>query len=285
MIIDGTGLAAQVRERVANDVAALLRDRGIVPGLAVVLVGDDPASAIYVRRKGSMAREAGIRSIEYRLPADTPEEELLAVLDRLNADGDVHAVLVQLPLPAHIGVERVLRAIDPRKDVDGFHPENVGALAIGRPTLVPATALACLLIARAVHPSLRGRSAVVVGRSTIVGRPVAQLLLIEDCTVTIAHSRTRDLPAVTRQADLLIVAVGKAALVDGAWIKPGATVIDVGINRVGGEDGAGRIVGDVDFESARSVAGAITPVPKGVGPMTIAMLLENTLRCVALQAA
>ena len=284
MTIDGAALARSVIAGVAADVALLREERGIVPGLAVVLVGDDPASAIYVRSKDRRAREAGIASSTHLLPTTTSEDELLALLALLNGDAAVHAVLVQLPLPTHIRVERVLRAIDPRKDVDGFHPENVGALAVGKPTLVPATAVGCLALIRTVRPSLRGLDAVVIGRSTIVGRPVAQLLLIENCTVTIAHSATRDLPAVARRADILVVAVGRANMVDATWIKPGATVIDVGINRIGG-DGERRIVGDVDFASAAMVAGAVTPVPGGVGPMTIASLLQNVLRCVALQSA
>jgi methylenetetrahydrofolate dehydrogenase (NADP+)/methenyltetrahydrofolate cyclohydrolase len=284
MTIDGAALARGVIAGVAVDVARLREERGIVPGLAVVLVGDDPASAIYVRSKDRRAREAGIASATHFVPAATSEDELLALLALLNADPAVHAVLVQLPLPTHIRVERVLRAVDPRKDVDGFHPENVGALAIGKPALVPATAVGCLALARTVRPSLRGLDAVVIGRSTIVGRPVAQLLLIENCTVTVAHSATRNLPAVARHADVLVVAVGRANMVDASWIKPGATVIDVGINRIAA-DGAQRIAGDVDFASVSTVAGAITPVPGGVGPMTIASLLQNVLRCVALQSA
>jgi methylenetetrahydrofolate dehydrogenase (NADP+)/methenyltetrahydrofolate cyclohydrolase len=278
-VIDGAAEAANVRAEVREGVAELQREAGEVPGLAVILVGADPASEIYVRLKSRRAAELGIRSFEYRLPADTAEDEVLRLLAELNARDDVDAILVQLPLPEQIRADRVLRAIDPRKDVDGFHPENVGLLGIGEPALVPCTPLGCIRLAKTVRASLRGLDAVVVGRSAIVGRPAAQLLLIESCTVTLAHSATRDLAAVCRQADVLVVAVGKPDFVKGSWLKPGATVIDVGINRIATEDGKGRITGDVDFASASEVAGAITPVPGGVGPMTVAMLMQNTLRC------
>jgi len=267
-----------VHARVRDGVDALRREHGVVPGLAVVLVGNDPASSIYVRTKTRRALEAGIRSLTFDLPADASEAELLALLDQLNERDDVDAILVQLPLPKHVDTERVIRAIDPAKDVDGFHPENVGLLGAGHPSLVPCTPLGALHLIKTVRPSLRGLEAVVVGRSSIVGRPMAQLLLIEDCTVTLAHSRTRNLAAVCRRADVLVVAVGKPRFIGADAVEPGATVIDVGINRVSSDAGGG-IVGDVDFEAVSQVAGAITPVPGGVGPMTIAMLIENTLRC------
>jgi methylenetetrahydrofolate dehydrogenase (NADP+)/methenyltetrahydrofolate cyclohydrolase len=244
-----------------------------------VIVGDDPASHVYVRTKTKAAKDAGIRSIEYKLAVETPEAELLALLDELNARDDVHGILVQLPLPKHISADRIIYAIDPGKDVDGFHPVNAGLLALGKPALVPCTPRGCVMLAKTIHASLQGLETVIVGRSTIVGRPAAQLFLIEDCTTTVAHSRTRDIEAVCRRADLLVVAAGKPELVKENWIKPGATVIDVGVNRVVKDNGAIRIVGDVDFESASRVAGAITPVPGGVGPMTVALLLENTLQC------
>ena len=277
-VIDGRVRARELRERVGEDVGALLRESGIVPGLAVILVGDDPASNVYVRTKARRAADVGIASFAFRLPADASQADLLALLERLNAREDVDAVLVQLPLPQHIDTERVLRAIDPAKDVDGFHPYNVGLLGAGRPSLVPCTPLGALRLMQTVVPSLRGLEAVIVGRSSIVGRPMAQLLLLEDCTVTLAHSATRDLAAVCRRADVLVIAVGRPHFVGAESIKPGALVIDVGINRVVNEAGS-RLVGDVDFESALEVAGAITPVPGGVGPMTVAVLLENTLRC------
>jgi methylenetetrahydrofolate dehydrogenase (NADP+)/methenyltetrahydrofolate cyclohydrolase len=278
-LIDGKAEAARTREEVREGITALQRHTGTVPGLAVILIGADPASEIYVRTKARRAADLGIRSFEYRLAAETSEAAVLALLRELNERDDVDAILVQLPLPPHIASDRVLREIDPAKDADGFHPENVGLLGIGQPALVPCTPLGCLRLAKSVRGSLRGLEAVVVGRSAIVGRPAAQLLLIESCTVTIAHSATDDLPRVCRRADILVVAVGKPELVTGAWLKPGATVIDVGINRIPTEDGKGRIVGDVDFASASRVAGAITPVPGGVGPMTVAMLMHNTLRC------
>ncbi|MCC5988860.1 MAG: bifunctional methylenetetrahydrofolate dehydrogenase/methenyltetrahydrofolate cyclohydrolase FolD [Pararhodobacter sp.] len=275
IIIDGKGFAARVRAQVAEQVAALA-GRGIVPGLAVVLVGEDPASQVYVRSKGKLTVEVGMRSFEHKLPADTAEAELLALVERLNADPAVNGILVQLPLPAHINADLVINAIDPAKDVDGFHISNVGLLGTGQKAMVPCTPLGCLMMLRDHLGSLSGLEAVVVGRSNIVGKPMAQLLLGDSCTVTVAHSRTRDLPAVCRRADILVAAVGRPEMVSGEWIKPGATVIDVGINRVE-RDGRSRLVGDVDFESAAKVAGAITPVPGGVGPMTIACLLANTL--------
>ena len=276
-IIDGKSIAADLRAQIARGVADLTQSHGIVPGLTVVLVGDDPASHVYVRNKVRQTAECGMMSNEIRLPASTSEAELLAVVARLNADRSVHGILVQLPLPGHVRAERILGAVDPAKDVDGFHPLNAGRLAIGEAGLVPCTALGSLILAQSVRASLAGLEAVVIGRSNIVGKPVAQLLLKADCTVTIAHSRTRDLAGVARRADILIAAVGRAEMVRGDWIKPGATVIDVGINRVVGADGKNRLVGDVAFDEAQQVAGHITPVPGGVGPMTIACLLQNTL--------
>ena len=271
-IIDGKARAATLREHVAREVAKLRGATGRAPGLAVVLVGDDPASAVYVRNKGRATREAGMAGVEHRLPAEVDTAALLALVAELNADPAVDGILVQLPLPAHVDAQAVIQAIDPDKDVDGFHPVNAGRLATGRPGFVPCTPLGCLTLLRGVHPHLAGLDAVVVGRSNIVGKPMAQLLLAESCTVTIAHSRTRDLFARVREADIVVAAVGIPGLIGGDWIKPGATVIDVGINRT--EAG---LVGDVDFASAVEVAGAITPVPGGVGPMTIACLLSNTL--------
>jgi methylenetetrahydrofolate dehydrogenase (NADP+)/methenyltetrahydrofolate cyclohydrolase len=258
-------------------VAGLRARHGIVPGLAVVLVGDDPASEVYVRNKGLRTREAGMHSEEHRLGAAATEAELLAVIDRLNRDARIHGILVQLPLPPQIDAARVLDAVRPEKDVDGFHVLNAGRLATGQPAMVPCTPLGSLLLLRDTLGELGGREAVVVGRSNIVGKPMAQLLLAENCTVTVAHSRSRDLPAIARRADILVVAAGRPGLVTGDWIRPGATVIDVGISRVPGPDGRTRLAGDVDFESAARIAGAITPVPGGVGPMTIACLLANTL--------
>ena len=275
-IIDGKGFAAKVRARVAEGVAALKAQHGLTPGLAVVLVGEDPASEVYVRNKGRQTLEAGMASFEHKLPAATPEAELLALIARLNADPAVHGILVQLPLPAHLDADLVIDAIDPAKDVDGFHILNVGRLGAGQKAMVPCTPLGCLMLLRDRLGSLAGLEAVVVGRSNIVGKPMAQLLLRESCTVTVAHSRTRDLAETCRRADILVAAVGRPEMIPGAWIKPGATVIDVGINRVE-RDGRMRLVGDVDFASAVAVAGAITPVPGGVGPMTIACLLANTL--------
>ena len=255
----------------------LKEKHGLTPGLAVVLVGEDPASQVYVGSKAKQTAEAGMRSFEHRLPAETGEAELLALVARLNADDAVDGILVQLPLPKHINSTKVLEAIDPAKDVDGFHPINAGRLATGERALAPCTPVGCIILAKTVAPSLKGLEAVVVGRSNIVGKPVAQLLLREDCTVTIAHSRTRDLPGVVRRADLVIAAVGRPQMIEGSWIKPGAIVIDVGINRIPTANGKTRLVGDVDFASAKEVAGAITPVPGGVGPMTVACLLRNTV--------
>jgi methylenetetrahydrofolate dehydrogenase (NADP+)/methenyltetrahydrofolate cyclohydrolase len=275
-IIDGKAFAAGFRARIAEAAADLAARRGLVPGLAVVLVGEDPASQVYVRNKGVQTREAGMRSIEHRLPAETGESELLALVERLNADPEVHGILVQLPLPPQIDAARVIEAIAPAKDVDGFTIANVGRLAVGEAAMVPCTPLGCLMLLRDALGSLAGREAVVLGRSNIVGKPMAQLLLRDSATVTIAHSRTRDIAEVCRRAEILVAAVGRPEMVPGAWIRPGATVIDVGINRVATETGS-RLVGDVDFASAAEVAGAITPVPGGVGPMTIACLLANTL--------
>ncbi|MDX1822329.1 MAG: bifunctional methylenetetrahydrofolate dehydrogenase/methenyltetrahydrofolate cyclohydrolase FolD [Paracoccaceae bacterium] len=276
-IIDGKAFAAELRGKVAGHVARLAADHGVVPGLAVVLVGEDPASQVYVGSKGKMTVEVGMRSFTHRLAADTDEARLLGLIQTLNNDPEVHGILVQLPLPAHLDSDLVINAIDPAKDVDGFHISNVGLLATGQKAMVPCTPLGCLLMLRAHHGSLSGMEAVVIGRSNIVGKPMAQLLLGESCTVTVAHSRTRDLAAVVRRADIVVAAVGRARMVPGDWIKPGATVIDVGINRVDAGEGKTRLVGDVDFDSAAAVAGAITPVPGGVGPMTIACLLANTV--------
>ncbi len=276
-IIDGKAMAAKVREAVAADVAALKRETGVTAGLAVVIVGDDPASHVYVRNKARSTVEVGMQSFEHRLPETTSEAELLDLIARLNRDVSVHGILVQLPLPGQIDSRRVIEAIDPDKDVDGFHPVNVGRLSAGERSLVPCTPSGCIILAKSVRADLKGVEAVVVGRSNIVGKPVAQLLLREDCTVTIAHSRTRDLPAVVRRADLVIAAVGRPEMVRGDWIKPGAIVIDVGINRVEGAGGKAKLVGDVAFDEAIKTAGAITPVPGGVGPMTIACLLQNTV--------
>jgi len=282
-IIDGKTISAVLRGNVADAVHRLKRDRGIVPGLAVVLVGNNPASEVYVRNKSKAVTEAGMRPLDRHLPASVSEDELLALIDALNADGNVNGILVQLPLPPQIDPQNVIAAIDPAKDVDGFHPLNVGRLGSGSPALVPCTPLGCIILAKTARPSLAGLEAVVIGRSNIVGKPAAQLLLAENATVTIAHSKTRDLPAVCRRADVLIAAIGQPEFVRGDWIKPGATVIDVGINRVPGEGGKSRIVGDVAHAEASAVAGAITPVPGGVGPMTIACLLLNTLRATCAQ--
>ncbi len=277
-IIDGKAFAAGVRSRVAEGVGKLARNHGITPGLAVVLVGEDPASQVYVRNKGAQTLEAGMRSVEHRLDAATPEAELLALIDALNRDPEIHGVLVQLPLPRHIDEAKVTDAILPEKDVDGFHVLNVGRLATGQKAMVPCTPLGCLMLLRDRLGDLSGLNAVVVGRSNIVGKPMAQLLLRDSATVTVAHSRTRDLAAVCARADILVAAVGRPRMIGADFIKPGATVIDVGINRLPpGPDGRSRLVGDVDFEAAAAVAGAITPVPGGVGPMTIACLLANTL--------
>jgi methylenetetrahydrofolate dehydrogenase (NADP+)/methenyltetrahydrofolate cyclohydrolase len=274
-IIDGAARAAALRAEVAREVAALKEARGVTPGLAVVLVGDDPASLVYVRSKVGAAKEAGIASADHRLPATASEAEVLLLVRALNADPAVHAILVQMPLPPQIDPTKVIAAIDPAKDVDGFHDLNAGRLFTGREGIVPCTPWGCLLLLRETLGSLSGRDAVVLGRSNIVGRPMAMLLLREDCTVTIAHSKTRDLPALCREADILVAAAGRPEMVRGDWIKPGAVVIDVGINRIE-RDGKARLVGDVAFEEARLVAGAITPVPRGVGPMTIACVLRNT---------
>jgi methylenetetrahydrofolate dehydrogenase (NADP+)/methenyltetrahydrofolate cyclohydrolase len=274
--LDGKAFGARVRTEVAAHVARLREEHGLTPGLAVVLVGEDPASQVYVKNKHASTVEAGMASFEHRLPAETSEADLLALVDRLNADPQVHGILVQLPLPSHLNSELVINRITPAKDVDGFHISNVGLLGTGQKSMVPCTPLGCLMMLRDHHGSLAGLEAVVVGRSNIVGKPMAQLLLADSCTVTIAHSRTRDLAAVCRRADILVAAVGRAEMVPGDWVKPGATVIDVGINRIT-RDGKAKLVGDVHFDSAVQVAGAITPVPGGVGPMTIACLLANTL--------
>ncbi|MGQ4274283.1 bifunctional methylenetetrahydrofolate dehydrogenase/methenyltetrahydrofolate cyclohydrolase FolD [Terrihabitans sp. B22-R8] len=283
-IIDGKALAETIRAKIAEAAAELQRTHGIVPGLAAVLVGENPASQVYVRNKVRQTKEAGLASFEHVLPAETSQEELLALVERLNRDPAVHGILVQLPLPPQIDGDLVIAAIDPDKDVDGFHPINAGRLAVGHDALVPCTPQGSVLLAKTVHPDLTGLEAVVLGRSNIVGKPVAQLLMQENATVTVAHSKTRDLEAVCRRADLLVVAVGRPEIVRGSWIKPGATVIDVGINRVPGENGKSKLVGDVNFAEARDMAGAITPVPGGVGPMTIACLLANTLKAAMLKA-
>jgi methylenetetrahydrofolate dehydrogenase (NADP+)/methenyltetrahydrofolate cyclohydrolase len=277
-IIDGKAFAASLRERVAAAVPEFVAKMGRKPGLAVVLVGEDPASQVYVRSKGKATVAAGMESFEHRLPDTTTQDELIAIVERLNADDRVDGILVQLPLPKGVDEKAVISTIDPAKDVDGFHVINSGKLAVGEEALVPCTPLGCLMLLKDRLGDLSSLEAVVIGRSNIVGKPMAQLLLKESCTVTIAHSRTRDLPAVVRRADIVVAAVGRPEMVKGDWLKPGATVIDVGINRVPAEaEGKTRLVGDVDFETARSVAGAITPVPGGVGPMTIAVLLRNTL--------
>ncbi len=277
MIIDGKSIAEALRIEVASEVADLKRVYGIAPGLAVVLVGEDPASQVYVRTKAKQTRDAGMQSLEHKLPADTREATLLTLIAELNGRKDVHGILVQLPLPAHIDTRHVIEAIDPAKDVDGFHPLNIGRLASGAPALAPCTPSGCVILAKSVRNDLAGLEAVVIGRSNIVGKPMAQLLLAENCTVTIAHSRTRDLQGVVRRADLVVAAVGRPEMVRGSWIKPGAIVIDVGIQRVTGADGKTRLIGDVAFAEAADVARAITPVPGGVGPMTVACLLRNTL--------
>lgn len=278
-LIDGKRFADDLRARVAEGTALFRHDHGFAPGLAVVLVGDDAASAIYVSRKREQCGAIGMDSFAHLLPADTGEAELLGLIDRLNRDPAVHGILVQLPLPGHIDTQRVISAVRPDKDVDGFHVVNAGKLALGEPGLAPCTPLGCIMMLRDTIGSLRGKRALVVGRSVIVGRPMAQLLLMEDCTVTIAHRHSRDLPELCRAADIIVVAVGIPELIRGDWIRPGAVVIDVGINRVPdpARPGTTRIVGDVAFAEARQVAGAITPVPGGVGPMTIAVLLRNTL--------
>ena len=276
-IIDGKAFAAKVRGQVAEHVTRIKEENGITPGLAVVLVGEDPASQVYVRSKGKQTVEAGMNSYEHKLDADTSQDDLLKLIADLNADKDVHGILVQLPLPKHLNEDLVINSIAPEKDVDGFHISNVGLLGTGQKSMVPCTPLGCLMMLRDYHGSISGMNAVVIGRSNIVGKPMAQLLLGDSCTVTIAHSRTKDLPAVVRGADIVVAAVGRPEMVPGDWIKPGATVIDVGINRIDKPEGGTRLVGDVDYASCADVAGAITPVPGGVGPMTIACLLANTV--------
>ena len=282
MIIDGKLVAADLRAAIGQAVATLKAAHGLVPGLAVVLVGEDPASQVYVRNKAKQTAECGMLSVEHKLPAGTSEADLLALVGKLNVDVKIHGILVQLPLPKHINAQKVLTLIDPAKDVDGFHPVNAGRLATGEPALVPCTPLGSIILAKRAQVQLTGGAdlsgleAVVLGRSNIVGKPVAQLLLAENCTVTIAHSRSRDLPEICRRAGLLVAAVGRPEMVKGSWVKPGAIIIDVGINR---QEGAGnKLVGDVDFGACEKVAGAITPVPGGVGPMTIACLLRNTVQ-------
>lgn len=276
-IIDGKAIAAQLRARVATQVARFRQSQGVAPGLAVVLVGEDPASQVYVRNKGKASVAAGIDSFEHRLDAGTSQDELLALIARLNADPAINGILVQLPLPPQIDSGRVIDAIDPAKDVDGFHISNVGRLNTGQPGMVPCTPLGCLMMLRDHLGDLSGAEAVVLGRSNIVGKPMAQLLLRDNATVTIAHSRTRDLAEICRRAEILVAAVGRPGMIGADWIRPGATVIDVGINRVAAAGGKTRLVGDVAFDAVSAVAGAITPVPGGVGPMTIACLLANTL--------
>jgi methylenetetrahydrofolate dehydrogenase (NADP+)/methenyltetrahydrofolate cyclohydrolase len=277
-IIDGKVIAAELRGRVADEVSRLGREHGITPGLAVVLVGDDPASEVYVRSKHKQTQAAGMASFEHVLPADVAQDNLLALIARLNRDSAVHGILVQLPLPKSVHTETIIAAIDPAKDVDGLHPNNAGRLAGGLAALSPCTPLGCVILTKSVHASLEGMNAIVIGRSNLVGRPLVQLLLNENATVTIAHSRSRDLVQLSARADLVYAAVGRPEMVRGDWIKPGATVIDVGINRLPGTDGKTRLVGDVAYQEARSVAGAVTPVPGGVGQMTVACLLVNTLR-------
>ena len=283
-IIDGKAIAQDLRAKIAAAAAELKARHGLVPGLAVVLAGNDPASEVYVRSKSKAVVEAGMRSFDHKLPADVTQADLMALVAKLNADNDVHGILVQLPLPKQIDSSAVLNALDPGKDVDGFPPINAGGLAAGQPALVPCTPLGCVRLARTVQPSLAGLNAVVIGRSNIVGKPLAQLLLAENATVTIAHSKTTDLPEICRRADLLFAAAGRPEMVRGNWIKPGATVIDVGINRVAGEAGKTKLVGDVAFSEAKEIAGAITPVPGGVGPMTIACVILNTLRAACTRA-
>jgi methylenetetrahydrofolate dehydrogenase (NADP+) / methenyltetrahydrofolate cyclohydrolase len=276
-IIDGKATAEALRKRIGAAVTELKAQHNLTPGLAVVLVGEDPASKVYVANKAKQTVEVGMNSWEHRLPAETSEAALLALIEQLNADSSVHGILVQMPVPKHIDSAKVLNTINPDKDVDGFHVVNVGRLSTGQDALVACTPTGCVMLAKAALGKLDGINAVVIGRSNIVGKPVAQLLLAENCTVTIAHSKSKDLPAIVRQADLVIAAVGRPEMVKGDWLKPGATVIDVGINRIE-RDGKSRIVGDCDFATCEKVAGAITPVPGGVGPMTIACLLYNTVR-------
>jgi methylenetetrahydrofolate dehydrogenase (NADP+)/methenyltetrahydrofolate cyclohydrolase len=281
--IDGKAIAAKVRADVAAEVARMRAQYGFVPGLAVVLVGEDPASKVYVRNKAEQTVECGMQSFEHKLPEETTEAALLDLVARLNRDPAVHGILVQMPLPKHIDSVKVLESVDPAKDVDGFHPVNVGKLSIGERALAPCTPVGSIILARSVKHDLSGLDAVVVGRSNIVGKPMAQLLLRENCTVTIAHSRTKNLPEVVRRADLVVAAIGKPEFVKGDWIKPGAIVIDVGINRIVKPDGKGKLVGDVAYAETAQVAGAITPVPGGVGPMTIACLLKNTVEAAQMQ--
>ena len=276
-VIDGKEFSARVRSKVTEGVAKLVDAHGIKPGLAVVLVGEDPASQVYVRSKGKQTVEAGMNSYEHRLDASTSESDLLGLISKLNDDPEVHGILVQLPLPNHLNEDLVINSIAPHKDVDGFHISNVGMLGTGQKSMVPCTPLGCLMMLRDYHGNLSGLDAVVIGRSNIVGKPMAQLLLGDSCTVTIAHSRTKDLQSVVKRADIVVAAVGRANMVPGDWIKEGATVIDVGINRIPKPEGGTRLVGDCDYDSCADVAGAITPVPGGVGPMTIACLLANTL--------
>ncbi|MYI89430.1 MAG: bifunctional methylenetetrahydrofolate dehydrogenase/methenyltetrahydrofolate cyclohydrolase FolD [Gammaproteobacteria bacterium] len=282
-IIDGQSISAQMRERVAEQVAALRSQHEITPGLAVVLVGENPASQVYVKNKIIQTANAGMNSYCHRLSAEVSEEELLDLVEHLNADPSVNGILVQLPLPDQIDSDKVISMIDPNKDVDGFHVMNAGRLTVGLDGLVPCTPVGCIILLKSYLNDLTGCNAVIVGRSNIVGKPLAALLLREHCTVTIAHSRTRNLAQVCREADILVAAVGRPGMVKGDWIKPGSTVIDVGINRIEGNGGKTRLVGDVDYQEASEVAGAITPVPGGVGPMTIACLLQNTLRAACLQ--
>jgi len=281
--IDGKAIAAKVRAEVAKEVARIKAEHGISPGLAVVLVGEDPASKVYVRNKAAQTVEVGMESFEHKLSEEISEAALLELVAKLNADPAVHGILVQMPLPKHINSSKVLESVDPAKDVDGFHPMNVGRLSIGERALAPCTPVGSIILAKSVKDDLTGLNAVVVGRSNIVGKPMVQLLLRENCTVTVCHSRTRDLPGVVRAADLVVAAIGKPEFVQGDWIKPGAIVIDVGINRIMKPDGKGKLVGDVAFADAVKVAGAITPVPGGVGPMTIACLLKNTVDAALMQ--
>jgi methylenetetrahydrofolate dehydrogenase (NADP+)/methenyltetrahydrofolate cyclohydrolase len=277
-IIDGKFIAAKLRARVADEVTRVQREDQLIPGLAVILVGNDPASEVYVRSKQKQTQAAGMASFEHKLPADVVQHELLMLIAKLNRDPLVHGILVQLPLPRSLNAEKVIAAIDAAKDVDGLHPHNAGRLAGGLPALSPCTPLGCIILTKSVHASLEGMDAIVIGRSNLVGRPLVQLLLNENATVTIAHSRSRNLSQLCARADLVYAAVGKPEMVRGDWIKPGATVIDVGINRLPGADGATRLVGDVAYQETLNVAGAITPVPGGVGQMTVACLLVNTLR-------
>lgn len=283
-LIDGKAFAANLLLGITAEVAALRADYDLQPGLAVVLVGEDPASQVYVRNKARQTVQAGMRSFEHKLSKDTPQPELLKLVAELNADPAVHGILVQLPLPKHLDSDQVISSIDPEKDVDGLHVINAGRLAAGLPGLVPCTPLGCLLLLQDMLPSLAGLDAVVVGRSNLVGKPIAQLLLQQNCTVTIAHSHSKNLPDICRRADILIAAVGRPEMVRGDWIKPGATVIDVGINRVPGAEGKTKLVGDVAFAECQGIAGLITPVPGGVGPMTIACLLRNTVTAARRQA-